>query len=252
MLSNVWLAMPSARSVEQVEPILDTWRERGYKIALWRDSQQNANPHADCLMFPNEAGYPGYAQASNLLVDFIIRHDPAANWIVCAGDDTLPDLNFTAQEIAQQCGEHFYSLQDGHSTGLTRATFTFGVMQPTGDRWGDNQPPLKGAYIDRICGSSWFGREFAKRIYGGKGLWWPEYFHMYADEEMFNIATKLGVLWQRPDLIHYHKHWGRKAGATKQDCPAFLQRANSPEHWREAKALFERRRAAGFPGHEPL
>lgn len=247
-MSDVWLAIPSARPVEQADPILDLWRKQGYKIALWRDDEKAANPLADVLMFPGPGEkYPGYAQACNELVRFIIDHDPAADWVVCAGDDTEPDLNHTAQEIARECERHF-ACRHGRPT--------FGVMQPTGDRWGADEPwaqkafPDRPAYIDRICGSSWFGREFCRRIYQGKGLWWPEYYHMYADEEMYEVAIKLGVLWQRRDLIHLHKHWGRNAG--KENMPQFLARANSPEQWRESKALFESRKAAGFPGHEPL
>ena len=35
-------------------------------------------------------------------------------------------------------------------------------MQPTGDRFAQGQ-------IDRIAGSAWIGREFARRAYGGNG-----------------------------------------------------------------------------------
>jgi hypothetical protein len=69
---------------------------------------------------------------------------------------------------------------------------------------------------------------------------------------LYDVAMKLGILWQRPDLIHYHEHWGRKPDATTDDMPEFLKAANSTEEWNKAKALYERRRAAGFPGHEPL
>lgn len=128
----------------------------------------------------------------------------------------------------------------------------FGVMQPTGDRWGDAQ----GAYIDRVAGSPWIGREFARRMYGGSGPYWPEYFHMGVDEELQAVATKLGVFWQRPDLTHYHAHWGRPRPGERMGqvdrMPAFLAEANSPEHWRKYKALFSKRQAAGFPGHEPI
>ena len=43
---------------------------------------------------------------------------------------------------------------------------TFGVMQPTGDRWGERNGI---ATIDRIAGSPWMGREFCRRMYHGSG-----------------------------------------------------------------------------------
>jgi len=64
------------------------------------------------------------------------------------------------------------------------------------------------------------------------------------------------VLWQRRDLIHFHNHWalpkeGEKM-APSDRMPAFLAEANSPEHWRKYKAIFTARKAAGFPGSEPI
>lgn len=79
---------------------------------------------------------------------------------------------------------------------------------------------------------------------------------MGEDEELQAVATKLGVFWQRPDLIHRHNHWGRprkgeKMGLTSR-MPPFLLRANSPEEWNKYKRIFAERKAAGFPGHGPI
>ena len=114
--------------------------------------------------------------------------------------------------------------------------------------YGEN----RGAYIDRVCGSAWIGREFATRMYQGNGPLWPEFEHMYVDEHLQCVAEKLGVLWQRSDLIQLHRHWGRgpegadnKPGEVAR-MPDFLQRVNSPEHWRKAKAIFDRLKTGGF------
>ncbi len=100
------------------------------------------------------------------------------------------------------------------------------------------------------------GREFCLRVNQGNGPLWPEYFHMGCDEELQAVATKLGVFWQRPDLIHLHKHWGRaREGerlAPRERMPKFLEKANSAEEWNKYKKLFAERQAAGFPGSEPL
>jgi len=121
-------------------------------------------------------------------------------------------------------------------------------MQPTGDRWAEGQWGFQNAPIDRVAGSAWIGREFALRAYGGDGPLWPEYRHMFPDEELQCVAEKLGVFWQRRDLTQFHNHWGRNGNAA--DMPTFLAEANSREHWDKYKALFEARKAAGFPGHE--
>jgi hypothetical protein len=132
-------------------------------------------------------------------------------------------------------------------------------MQSTGDRWGDTARSRqqfgehRGAYIDRVAGSPWIGREFARRMYGGNGPYWPKYTHQFVDEELQEVAIKMGCFWQRRDLIHLHEHWGREQmqeGGYR--VPPHLLEANSPQHWRKYKQLFESRKAAGFPGHEPI
>jgi hypothetical protein len=125
-------------------------------------------------------------------------------------------------------------------------------MQPTGDKWGDKNGP----YIERVAGSPWMGREWCERINQGRGPLWPEYFHMGEDEELQHVAIKHGVFWQRPDLIHYHDHWGRAREGERlgqrDRMPQFLEKANSPEEWHKYKKLFSERLAAGFPGSDPL
>lgn len=74
------------------------------------------------------------------------------------------------------------------------------------------------------------------------------YQHMFEDEELQRVAKKLGVLWQRRDLIQLHRHYARE----NHERPAFLEYVSGPDHWREAKALFEARERDGFPGHEPV
>ena len=236
---SVWYCVPSARQPQETTFAL--WAAKGYRIAVWRDPGAVDIPEAHLTL---NGPYPGYAVASNRLVQAVLLADKTCDWVVCGGDDIEPDAAHGPEEIAQECSDW-------------RAD-TFGVMQPTGDRWGDDQLARhmygenRGAYIDRICGSPWIGREFALRINGGKGPFWPEYRHMFLDEELQEVAQKLGVLWQRRDLIHLHNHWGRKLGATPADCPEHLREVSGREHWEESKALFNARKEAGFPGHEAL
>ncbi len=256
----VWVCIPSARPVEEVRLWGKAWSERGYKVAIWRDQLDDVYHVANYFIGEIEGKYPGYAVATNRLIDAVLTSDPHCDWVVAGGDDVFPDANRTAQEIAAQCSEHF--IVENAARGEDGDWFqrcmtgeqaeTFGVMQPTGHRWGSEEPwakamfPGQEAYIDRIAGSPWIGREFALRINGGKGPFWPEYRHCWSDEELMNVATKLGIFWQRRDLIHFHNHWmleGKKE-------PAHLVEANKT--YQRDKPLFERRKAAGWPGHEVI
>lgn len=254
---SVWLCIPSKRSPAEAEPVLQLWRERGYKIALWLDC---GSPLIEADFVEVSDHYPGYGAAVNYLARRVIALN-GAEWIVTGGDDVEPDLAHSAEEIALQARAYFASLHfedDGRlpkETDLTMATF--GVMQPTGDRWGDEEWsrqrwPDAPAYIDRICGSAWYGREYCRRMYGGRGPLCDDYLHMYVDEEAQEVAKRMGVLWQRRDLTQLHRHWGRKPGATAADVPEFLKHANSEAEWQRAKAIFDTRKANGFPGHEPI
>jgi hypothetical protein len=251
---SVWYAIPSARPAAEANKYLTQWQERGYKVALQLDAPDHQKLCDWCVLKPWE----GYAKAVNGLVRNILEFDPQAEWIVTGGDDIQPDLAHTAEEIAQECTEYLFRLHERQCLGckVDAATIaTFGVMQPTGDRWGESEPwarqqfPNAPAYIDRICGSPWMGREFCRRMYQGNGPLFEGYQHMYVDEELQCVAQSLGILWQRTDLIHYHNHWGRKDGAVP---PEFLKDANSQEHWRKYGQLFRERKSAGFPGHQPI
>ncbi len=221
---SVWLAIPSKKSPTEAEACLSIWRGRGYKLAIWRDSG-DAPVQCDLSM---TGLYPGYYAVVNRLCAAIREQDPEAQWIVAAGDDMLPDADHTPEEIARECSEHFGG--------------TFGVMQPTGDRWGH----ANHVYSENICGSPWLGREFTRRMYGGRGPYSEEYYHMFGDECLMNVAKLVGVLWQRRDLTQYHMHWARE----RKPMPAYLKKANAEFH--AAKQIFDRQKASGFPGHQPL
>lgn len=268
---SVWLCIPSKRPPEEVDRVLNKWRERGYRIAIQRDCEpgcENGGEGDGNNGITWLRPYRGYADAVNYLARAILTLDSGCDWIVCAGDDTLPDPNKSADEIAEECSEHFLGdgwvkhwvvgiSEDGliaklFSAETTRARSTFGVMQPTGDDWSDKQ----GRIIDRVAGSPWLGREWCLRANQGKGPLWPNFFHMFADETLQCVAQKLGVFWQRSDLTHLHSHWGRPRTGERigqaDRMPEFLKQANSGEEWNKSKAEFERLKAGGFAECMPL
>ena len=213
---SVWYAIPSAR---QDGGTIPAWSQAGYKVAVFVDP--GSTTQADLIL---TGEYPGYANAVNAMCKEILTRWPDTEWIVTGGDDITPDPR-NPDEIAAECTEHFGG--------------TFGIMQPTGDRWA-------GGSIDRICGSPWMGAEWCRRMYGGNGPLWHGWRHMWVDEELQNVAQGLGVLWQRPDLTHEHFHWHR----TGEPEPEHLKDKNLT--YNSDKPLFQQRMRDGFPGHEPI
>jgi hypothetical protein len=251
---KVCFAIPSKRKPEECQSLLDKWIERGYRVVLRRLVEDAPHP-TGCEIILRERYY-GWAASVNELSKIILNRDPEVDWIVTGGDDYAPDPNYKANEIANECSRVFGAQwnPDSNEPG------TFGVMQPTGDRWGEQDEnsrrmhPDAPALIDRICGSPWLGREFCLRMYGGNGPLFDGYKHMFADEELQSVAKRLGVLWQRRDLTQIHHHWSRASNETVQQngCPDWLQWANSKEHWDASRTLFHGRKAVGFPGYAPL
>jgi hypothetical protein len=234
----VWLALPSKRPLAEADKYFNKWRERGYRLALLRD--EGDGPHPQCDLLVTRSRYPGWGGSANLLGKMLLSRDASCDWVVIAGDDTYPDER-DPDKIAAECTAYFGG--------------TFGMMQPCGDPWGEESPiyqrafPSSPRHIERIAGSPWIGREYFLRVNGGNGPIWPEYMAMYDDEEAQCVATKLGVFWQRRDVTHYHDHWMRQS---VRRCPDFSQKWNDRRHFNASRDLFNRRKAAGFPGHEPL
>jgi hypothetical protein len=221
---DVWYVIPSAKE-PGASSTISLWRKQGYKVAVYRDTGMATLPEAHLNVF---GAYKGYPAAVNSLVRSVLI-DEGVQWVVTGGDDIEPDAQAPA-DIAAACTHHFSG--------------TFGVMQPTGDRW------MVDAYgraaAERVCESPWMGREWCRRAYGGRGPLPEEYFHFFEDEELHEVALKLGVLWHRRDLSHVHHHWSRE----KKPRPNYLHPARLD--WDMAKAIFQDRKKAGFPGHEPL
>jgi hypothetical protein len=107
----------------------------------------------------------------------------------------------------------------------------FGVMQPMGDNY---------AGTNRICGSPWMGRAFLDRAFDGRGPFCPDYWHFFADEELYEASKMHGILFENYDVSQYHDHWQRN-GAPRPD---YLTRARV--NWERDKELFHRRRETRF------
>lgn len=226
MRSDVWVCLPSANP-EAARAATTRWHKMGYKVALLLNGCAAGAEVPDADFLCSWSTYPGWGNAINYLARTARLAD--ARVVVGAGDDMYPDPNIRAHAIATQFVERFPDL--------------IGVMQPTGDRWGDSPT---GVISERICGSPWMGRNFIDLWNCGRGPFWSEYYHFYADEEMHDVTLAEGILWQRKDLTHHHEHWSRN-GTPRPDymAPVFAR-------YGKDKVVFDRRKASGFPGHRPL
>lgn len=220
--------MPSARPETEANPILRIWQQQGYGIAVLR---KGSAVNADIIIPEVMGQYKGWSSAVNMLACEVLNRDANCQWIVTAGDDTYPDPNLSAELIANQLFAHFGG--------------TFGVMQPTGDRWYPNHP-LGGCSIDHIAGSPWMGREWCLRAHGGRGPLWPEFYHNFADQMLQDISSKLGAFWQRLDIVHYHDHVSRRTPSLwKGHQPDWHAESHGSSYHRD-KIVYDRLAADGF------
>lgn len=214
---EVWFAIPSA-SPEKCRKVLPVWREMGYKTAVLQNFERGEIPADICVWHDS---YPGWPGSVNMLCKDIVPK--ACQIVVSGGDDMLPDPKHTAQELAAQFMERFPD--------------TFGVMQPHGDSYMAS---------NRYCGSPFMGRAWFENMYGGRGGMHAGYHHNYADNELFWVSKGMGVLWERPDLSHFHEHFTRDGSAA----PAYWETVK--KHDMHDCLLYYARVHEHFAGHEPL
>lgn len=81
-----------------------------------------------------------------------------------------------------------------------------------------------------------------RALYERLGYFWhPEYKSMFVDEDLYWTAKKLGALKMCPHLKFEHQH---VSVGKAQDDETYR---NSAKNWDQGKALFAKRKAAGFP-----
>lgn len=220
MTPKVCYLLPSANE-RLARVYLPQWLAAGYRVVTLQDRFKFDIPGVEVHRpFSQFLGYPA---SIRWLVENALPDD--CDLVVTGGDDMAPDPNLKPATIREQ---FFGRFPDG-----------YGVMQPTGDRWGTDKSGRSAA--ERICGSPFMGREFLLNSYEGLGPFFRGYFHFYADEELFNVATRDGVLWQRRDMTHFHDHWTR-TNRRQPEIYGLLQ-----AHWERDRDLFAKRRSQGFP-----
>jgi len=220
---NIWLCLPTANPTLSAKT-LPAWREHGCKIAALVDGDYTPPAPVDHLVRVDK--YPGWANADNLLTRIAL--DLGADIVVCAGDDHWPDPTHTAGDIGREL------MDAADDEGL-------GVLQPSGDLCGVNPKGFGGRHH---CSSSWFTSEYVRRINRGNGLFWPEYRHLYADTEAYEVANMIGCYHDCPQFSQRHDH-AQRIGGKGTPGPRQSGKANDG-------GLYRRRKKMRFPGHELL
>jgi hypothetical protein len=212
-MPKVWYAVPSARPVAEAQACFDAWRDMGYATAATRKRPDLNVDRLACL-----PEYPGLWVATNYLAKLVLDEDPECQIVVTGGDDVWPDTTKRADQIADEFVAHFRG--------------TLGVMQPTKDL-----PPGHSG----LAWSPWFGREWCRRAFGGRGPAEPAFWHYYGDLAIAQAAWRHDVWWERPDLKHTHRNWKE----LRVPRPPHL--AEARDRWQADKDLYTRLAAAGFP-----
>lgn len=223
-MNEVWLGLPSA-NIGMAKKTFPEWKSRGYKIAVICPDRlyDEYIPITDIAIKESKNfGYSGWPKSVNIICKELHNVDI----VIAAGDDMYPDKNYTAEELRIQFINHFNG--------------TFGVMQPTGDKFGSLACPE----CEQICGSAWLGRDFRNKINKGNGPMWEEYWHMYADTELYQVAKKYNCLWIREDLNQYHEHRLRKTHNFKPTIPS--------GNTKLAHDIYYRRKNENFLNSEPI
>ncbi len=213
MTTEVWAVWPSAKPKEAEANAL-RWKAARYKTAVLIDNRKYIPKNFDKVIVGYEWG--GYPNAVNQLCKEV-----NADIIIDAADDIYPST-IPVEELAERFRKRFPDL--------------FGIVQPTGDNYGEH---------GSCCQSPWIGRKYIREAYQGFGPYWLGYFHFFSDAELRDAAILLEAFDEWPDVVQYHDHWQRRKGEKR---PPHLMEAK--KQWKFDQSIYTKRKKLGFPGHE--
>ena len=222
---NHYAVFPSAKEGRAVAAV-DAWKAKGYKTLVYMDSP-SLKCNADVVSYGAGCEYPGYYRLIGTLARQAFAH--GADVVTCMGDDMLPP----------EQGAEWVALDY-----LARFPTGLGIYQGCGDEQGKDETGTPAAA--RICGSPTFGIEWSNRAYKGAGAFCDVYGSYYGDEDLFNVARRLGLLWLEPQVTILHLHWS----FGHMQIQEYHQR--NQRGWERDQRIFFTRKAAGFPGSELL
>lgn len=226
--SDVWLLLPVARPKTALQR-LERWADMGFKIAVYMDAEHGEH---SCVSAAFTGLYAGYYQAVHVLKTKLYSYLQTRCWlppaaIVYAGDDMEPDPHKGAQVQLQEYMSRYPNLD--------------GIMQATGDRW--NIDVTGRSASERICGSPMVGAGWYSRIcWGGDSMPYTAfptcYYHFFGDEELHDVASNYGLLYQNQTITHKHNHWSRYVGKREQ------HHERAQQHWAKDQQTYQQRRTS--------
>jgi hypothetical protein len=219
MNHNLWAIFPSGNST-QAQTCTNAWRDAGYRVAVLIDEGQSS---VDCDHLIIEANYTGTASSLNRLASHCWQQ--GADAVACVNDDMFPGSGAEAANVSHVITQFMPDL--------------LGVIHSLGD------------YYDALawcCPHPIIGREYGLKANQGLGIFWPQYFHLFCDQELKDVATKYGLLHQTPSITIEHRHYSR---GHADNLPSEKRERTNQRHAADRK-LYELRKSACFPGSEFL
>ena len=215
-----FVCFPSAR-IDMAYSCAKEWEQKGYIPLVMLDPPTRAVLFAPCTVIEGPSPFPGYYQVINQIARsaFLFGAD------VCTfiGDDMTPPK----QGAEEHTLRYFARFPDG-----------YGMMQCTGDRQGEKIGGKVNS--ERICGSPTFGRGWHEKAFGGTGGFPTAFSSFYADEVLKEVAERLGLLYQEPDLTIDHLHWSFGRSVRQP----YHERAE--KNWQQDQAVFMKYKAEDF------
>lgn len=216
--SEWWVVFPAGNPVAG-QVCANLWKHAGWRVGVQTDPGE---PIVLCDL-PISVPFVSVAATFNNFARQLLQR--GARGIIYGNDDEFPGFGADVENFS--------------AAFLVRFPDTFGVAQPT-----------RCATPDITDGAPYplVGAEFARRINGGRGAFREEYGHYFDDREVHDVAERLGCFATLPDIEikHLHHSYGYPDMLPKQA----RQRARSCHT--AARKLYDERKAAGFPGHEPI
>ena len=237
-LCAVWPSINPKRSNETAR----LWIGQGYQVAIMTNGYMPVKAFL-ATVTGTAAEYKGYYQSVIVLAHMAIK-EGRADVIIFAGDRISPPMHARAWQLG--------------ATFAAKFPNGYGVMQPMAAQW---KPTISGlsareemsAPNRRMhatppsaerCESPWIGRRFVTEVYNGNGPYCSDYGQYFGDVELYEVARRMGVLWQRTDVVQEFDHWSKPGGPSMED----YQQANFDRWYEKDLATYRARRYKEFPG----
>ena len=245
MISFVcWPAVSIKRSNETAR----AWARLGWKVAIAIDAsipEMAVRPDTVVSHVPplRVKEWKGYYNTINFLAKALCNSF-SADIVVCASDSILPSPEQKSFLVGGAFAQHFPN--------------GFGVCQALGEVWKPEKRGSSGRdYMpgrlmhatpdsSERCESPILGRAWILEANKGKGPYSDKYAQYWADVELHDVASRMGVLWKNKAILHRQEHWSKPGGPPMEP----YQVKNFDRWYEKDYAMYRTRRQKEFPDSE--